>query len=188
MGELPTRREAIRILERERARTVDLLDALPKAALMRTGLGGGTWSPKDLIGHLATWEEFALDALAAWERGERAPIDDLAYTVPTSKINDQAVRRKAPWSLAKVRRESERTHRELLDAIASLSDARWRAPVTARGRSQLGKRLGSILGGPGGGFHHDAGHHRSLVAFVADQTGRTGRPSGAGSSARRSNR
>lgn len=168
MAELPTRREAIRILERERARTEELLDALPRAAFTRTGLGGGTWSPKDLIGHLATWEEFALDALAAWEQGERAPIDDLAYTVPTSKINDQAVRRKAGWSLAKVRRESERTHRELLEAVGTMSDARWRGPVTVRGRSQLGKRLGAILGGPGGGFHHDAGHHKSLAAFVAE--------------------
>ena len=167
MADLPARRDAIRILERERARTNDLLEALPRSAMTRTGLGGGTWSPKDLIGHLATWEEFALDALAAWERGERAPIDDLAYTVSTSKINDQAVRRKASWTLAKVRRESERTHRELLDAISALSDERWRAPVTPRGRSQLGKRLGAILGGPGGGFHHDAGHHKSLAAFVS---------------------
>jgi hypothetical protein len=152
-ADLPTRREALRILERERARTSDL--------------GGGTWSPKDLIGHLATWEEFALDALAAWERGERAPIDDLAYSVPTSKINDQAVRRKASWTLPKVRRESERTHHELLEAISALPDERWRAPVTPHGRSQLGKRLGAILGGPGGGFHHDAGHHKSLAAFVS---------------------
>jgi hypothetical protein len=171
-AEFPTRRAAIRILERERARTEELLDALRRSALTRTGLGGGTWSPKDLVGHLATWEEFALDALAAWERGERAPIDDLLYTVPTSKINDQAVGRKASWSLARIRRESERTHRELIAAIASLSEARWRGPVTPRGRSELGKRLGSILGGPGGGFHHDAGHHRSLAAFV----GRYGDP------------
>jgi hypothetical protein len=162
----PTRREALRILERERALTRTLLDALPRSALTVPGLGGGEWSPKDLIGHLATWEEFALDALAAWDRGERAPIDDLLYTVPTSRINDQNVARKTTWSLAKIRRESERTHLELLEAIGSISDARWRGPVTKRGRSPLGRRLGSILGGPGGGFHHDAGHHKSLRGYV----------------------
>lgn len=162
----PTRGEAIRILERERALTAELLGALPKTALTRPGLGSGDWSPKDLIGHLATWEEFALDALAAWDRGERAPIDDLLYTVATSRINDQNVARKAAWSLGKVRKESERTHLELLDAIGGLSDARWRRPVTARGRSPLGRRLGSILGGPGGGFHHDAGHHKSVRTYV----------------------
>ncbi|HEX6230362.1 MAG TPA: DinB family protein [Actinomycetota bacterium] len=168
MAEPTTRREALAILERERALTHDLLEALPRAALLSPGLGGGRWSPRDLIGHLATWEEFALDALEAWERGGRAPVDDLLYTVPTSRINDQAVARKASWSLPRVRRESERTHEELLAAIRSLSDARWRSPATPRGRSPLGRRLGAILGGPGGGFHHDAGHHRSLRAFVAE--------------------
>lgn len=166
MAEPTTRAEALRILEDLRAITAELLDALPRKALTTPGLGGGEWSPKDLIGHLATWEEFALDALAAWARGERAPVDDLLYTVPTSRVNDQAVRRKAPWALAKVRRESAATHEELLAAIRSLSDARWRAPASPRGRSPLGTRLGSILGGPGGGFHHDAGHHKSLRGYV----------------------
>jgi hypothetical protein len=43
--------------------------------------------------------------------------------VSTTRINEQAVRRKAPWSLAKIRRESERTHAEL---------ASWEGTVRAR--------------------------------------------------------
>jgi hypothetical protein len=129
------------------------------------GLGGGAWSPKDLVGHLASWEERALDALAAWGRDERAPIDDLWRTLSTTRINDQAVRRKAAWSLARVRRESERTHAELLEAIRTMSDARWRSPVTSRGRKPLGVRLGAILVGSGP-FGHDAAHLTSLARFV----------------------
>ncbi|MGZ8604670.1 MAG: DinB family protein [Actinomycetota bacterium] len=163
----PTRREAIRILERGRTLSIELLDALPRSALTRPGLGGGEWSPKDLMGHLASWEEYALDALAAWGAGERAPVDDLLFTVPTSRINDQNVRRKAGWSLPKARREFDRTHRELLDAIGALSDARWRAPVTQRGRSTLCKRLGTILGGRGV-FDHDGSHLKSLRAYVVE--------------------
>ena len=163
---VPTRREAIGVLEEGRARIDELLDRLPKAATTTPGLGGGAWSPKDLIGHLASWEEHALDALAAWARDERAPIDDLWFTLSTSRINDQAVRRKAAWSLAKVRRESERTHAELLDAIRRMSDVRWRSPATSRGRKALGARLGSILVGGNRPFRHDAAHLRSLQAFV----------------------
>jgi len=167
MGEptSPTRREAIAILEEGRARIDELLDLLPRAAMTIPGLGGGAWSPKDLIGHLASWEEHALDALAAWGRDQRAPIDGLWRTVSITRINDQAVRRKASWSLAKVLRESERTHEELLEAIRSMPDARWRSPATSRGRKPLGARLGSILVGAGP-FAHDAAHLRTLRGFV----------------------
>lgn len=169
MSERPalTRREALRVLEEGRARVDELLDVLPKAAMTEHGLGGGTWSPKDLVGHLASWEEHALDALAAWDKGERAPIDDLAYALSTSALNDQAVRRKAGWSLAKVRRDAEAVHEELVEAIRSMPDARWRAPATPKGRKPLGTRLGAILvGSSGAPFAHDAAHLRSLSSFV----------------------
>ena len=92
---VPTRDEAIHILEEGRARIEELLDRLSPRAMTTPGLGAGTWSPKDLVGHPASWEEYALDALAAWERDERAPIDELQFTLSTSRINDQAVQRKA---------------------------------------------------------------------------------------------
>ncbi len=165
----PSRREAVNILEEGRARIEELLDRLPRSAMTTPGIGGGTWSPKDLIGHLASWEEHALDALAAWERNERAPIDELQFTLSTSRINEQAVARKATWSLARVRREADRTHEELLGAIRGMSDARWRSPATSRGRKPLGARLGALLVGAGP-FGHDAAHVRSLAAFVDRHT------------------
>jgi hypothetical protein len=163
--QVPSRREAIRILERQRSETLSLIDGLPRKALTTPGLGGGEWSPKDLIGHLASWEEYALDALAAWDRGERAPIDALAWSVSTARINRQNVERKAVWSLPRVRRESERTFAELLAAIGAMTDARWRGPATPRGRKPLAHRLGGILGGPGP-FRHDESHLPSLRAFA----------------------
>ena len=166
---VPTRREAIGILQEGRAGIHELLDRLPRTAMTTPGLGGGTWSPKDLIGHLASWEEHALDALASWARDQRAPIDDLWFSLSTTKINDQAVRRKASWSLAKVQHESERTHQDLLEAIRTMPDARWGSPATSRGRKPLGARLGAILVGTGP-FGHDAAHLQSLWAFV-DQHG-----------------
>jgi hypothetical protein len=164
--EPPTRRAAVRILEQGRAGTLDLIERLPRAALTRPGLGGGEWSPKDLIGHLASWEEYALDALAAWDRGERAPIDDLQFSVSTSRINRQNVEQKAAWTLSRVRREADRTRDELVAAIETLSDARWRRPATERGRRPLGARLGAILGGPAGHFRHEEAHHPSIHVLL----------------------
>jgi hypothetical protein len=168
VADIPTRRATLRILRDERARTRELLDRLPRHRLTTPGLGGGEWSPKDLIGHLASWEEHALDALDAWDRGERAPIDAL-WSIGTNAINRQNVEMKAAWPLARVRGESERTFAELLDALGSLTDARWRGPVSSRGRRPLGARLGSILGGPAGPFRHDSSHQPSLRSFAGPE-------------------
>ena len=65
---------------------------------------------------LLEFSSVASGIVAADAMVKRAPIDDLWFTLSTAAINDQAVRRKASWSLAKVRRASERTHAELLEA------------------------------------------------------------------------
>jgi hypothetical protein len=166
--DVPTRRATLRILRQERARTQELLDGIPRSRLTTAGLGGGEWSPRDLVGHLASWEEYALDALDAWDRGVRPPVDALSWSIGTNAINRQNVERKAAWSVARVRRDSERTFAELLATIESLTDARWRGPASSRGRRPLGARLGSILGGPAGPFRHDTSHQPSLRSFVED--------------------
>jgi hypothetical protein len=162
----PTRRRAVAILERGRARTTELLERIPRARLSTPGLGGGDWAPRDLIGHLASWEGYALEAVAAWERGERAEIDRMWFTVSTARINAADVERKAAWPLAKILRDSARTHDELIELIRSMPDARWRTPATPRARKPLGARIASILAGPKGPLRHDEAHHASLEAFV----------------------
>jgi hypothetical protein len=164
--ELPTRKQAIDLLERGRAGTQALLDRVPRKHLSTPGLGGGEWSPRDLIGHLASWEEFALEAVDAWAHGERAEIDQNWFTVSTSAINSGNVERKRAWSLAKVTRESAATHEELLELIRSTSDQGWRTPATSRARKPLGARIGGIVGGPKGPFRHDEAHHPSLESFL----------------------
>ncbi|MFB3738524.1 MAG: DinB family protein [Candidatus Velamenicoccus archaeovorus] len=161
----PTRDEAIRILQESREAIEALLAQVPRDALERPGVGGGAWSPKDLVGHLASWEERALEALAAWERGERAPIDRELSTRKLSDINAEAVAATSGMTYAQVRRAADRTHTELLEAIRTMSDGRWYAPATARGRRPLGARLGQILLGTGP-FDHALAHVKSLRRFV----------------------
>jgi len=162
----PGRDEAIRLLRDDRIATQAYLDRLPRDALTTSGLGGGEWSPKDLIGHLESWEQHALDALDAWSRGAVAPSDHALRTVGLDPFNLAEVRRKERWSLARSIDSSAQTHRRLLSALGSISAEAWSAPPTNRGRRSLGTRIGGILGGPPGPFRHDAAHHPDLAAFV----------------------
>ena len=168
VDDLISRRRAIRILDEGHATVNGLVDRLSPRALSCPGLGGGDWSPKDLVGHLESWEEYAIEALDAWTDGRGVPIDAALWSTGTTAVNVEAVARKASRSGAEMRRRAERTHAELIRRLSETTDARWKAPGTPRARKAVGARLGGILGGPTGDFRHADAHLKDLRAFVAE--------------------
>jgi Protein of unknown function (DUF1706) len=163
---LPTRRQALKLLAEQRAEVDALLGRLPPRDRTRPGLGGGAWSPKDLVSHLELWERFALASVAAWERGERSPVDAELWSRSTSAVNADGIAAAAHLSWAQATRRADRTHTELVALIEGMSDRRWRTPATPRARKPLGARIGGYLAGTTGPFTHDAAHLRDLRAFV----------------------
>jgi hypothetical protein len=161
------RAEAIDELRDDRARTDALLDAIDPAAYETTGLGGGDWSPKDLIGHLETWDQHALDAIAAWQAGERPAIGVALETLGTDEVNRREVERKAAVPLEEVLTSAAATHRALLEALASVGDDWWGSKEHGDERSH-GQMLGGILGGSRGFFRHDPDHWPDLEAFAKE--------------------
>lgn len=163
---MTTREEAIDILERGQGAVRRLIKKIPAHWLARPGIGGGTWTPKDLLGHLCFWEENVLEALRAWDTGERAPIDREIYTRSIGAINAEAVRARSRHAFARVYRDWDNVHGELIRSIRTMSDARWENPATARGRKSLGHRIGQLLLGRAP-FEHAQSHLPDLEAFVA---------------------
>ncbi len=162
----PTKREALTIVERGHREVMRLIDELPPRALTTTGIGGGAWSPVDLIGHLAAWEGSALDALHAWSRRERAPIDIALDERGLDGVNADALAQASTLKPSALIKRSLETHAALVAAVRAVPADRWAKPPLTRGRP-LGLRVGSILGGPGGPFRHADAHLPDLRAFVA---------------------
>lgn len=174
----PTREEAVSILEEGQARLRELLDPVPEADLVReASIGGGEWSAKDLIGHIATWEELALRSLEEWRRGEIPWVEheEGPFRGPGTEhvdaFNAKAVDEKRRDSLEEVRQKSDETHQKLVAAIVGLSDEEWRAkasyPTEGGRRNRLVTLLGAILGAPKGPFAHAFAHLPDVEAFVA---------------------
>jgi len=160
------RRQALEELRQDRLRTNELMDAMDAAAYATAGVGGGDWSPKDVIGHLESWEQHALDAIAAWGADERPPIGVALETLGTDEVNRREAARKAALPVEEVLTSAAATHRALLEAIEAVSDEWWHAPADAD--RTHGQRIGAILGGELGLFRHDPDHHKDLGAFAAD--------------------
>ena len=162
----PTKREALAILASGHREVGRLIDRLPPRALSTTGIGGGAWSSADLLGHLAAWEGFGLDALHAWGRRERAPIDVALNARGLDGVNAEALAEATARTPARRRKGYLDTHVALVAAVRAVPADRWVKPPFSRGRP-LGLRLGSILGGPGGPYRHADAHLPDLRAFVA---------------------
>jgi Mycothiol maleylpyruvate isomerase N-terminal domain len=164
---VPSRTEAIEILRADRKRTDALLAGLGPSDMERIGLGGGDWAPKDLVGHLETWEQHALDALVAWDRGEVAPVAAALDTLGTDEVNRREVERKAGMSTESIATSAAATHERLLDALAALDDDRWAASPEPDDDDTIGRMVGGILGGTQGLFRHDPDHWPDLETFPA---------------------
>ena len=120
------------------------------------------------MGHLETWEENALEALDAWDRGERSPVAAELEALGTDGFNAREVERKAAMPGDAVRTSAAATHARMLERFAALTDERWASTPVEGDEGTVGTRLGSILGGELGLFRHDPDHWPDLEAFAAE--------------------
>jgi hypothetical protein len=144
-------------------------------------IGSGDWSAKDLIGHIATWEELALGAIRDFG-SRRTPWPERkggVFAAPaTGKIsafNARTVGQKRALSLREVKAAARKTHDALLSSIESLSDEDWKAkafyPTPNNRRRTLAALLGAILAANTGAFRHNLDHLPDLEAFVRSSSG-----------------
>ncbi len=158
---------ALRTLEEEHESVRELVEQLRDEDFEHSStIGGGDWSAKDLLGHLTSWEEHALEALRAWREGEPAPIQRALRIVGLNAVNAEAVAADRGRSSTTIRRRFDDIHRHLVAEISSMPDSTWDAPPTTRSQRSLGHVLGGIVGGPGGPFAHASSHLPHLRAYM----------------------
>lgn len=164
-----TREQAIATLE-DGQRQIDVLVArLTEEQLSKSRtIGGGEWSTKDLLGHVARWNEIAVEALGAWRDGKRPWIEDV-WRDGVDRLNAENFEASRDVSPDVARHRLRRSHDELVNAIRSMDNQEWHAgaPYAAERRSWLGMMLGSITGAPRRPFGHAFAHLPDLDGYVA---------------------
>lgn len=169
MWKTPTREQAKTILLACRAwtdREIEGLDA--KQLTTPTVLGDGTWSIKDLLGHLAAWEERALVVAGV----RPSPASSLSFA-SADDFNAHHLALRRSWSLPKVRRNYVSVRSSLVSAIDGMTDDEWFRKVSvANGTSALALVLARLLTGARHGyFAHDLAHGRDLEEAVRSLKG-----------------
>lgn len=173
---LVARDEALQRLQEGNDLLRDLTGSLSDEEWTRSGtMGGGDWSVKDLIGHVASWEEIALESLAQWRAGRKPGIEESVFDTPGAidRLNAENLERKRPLEPRTIREQADETHSRLLDEIRQMTDEEWgaRASYDTERRKRLGDLLGSILGAPRQPFGHAFAHLPDLEGYVSSSRG-----------------
>ena len=80
----------------------------------------GPWSVKDLIGHVATWDQEAIQALRRYlsDRDTKA----LVTWPDVDDFNARETARKRDTSLAELRRQLDETHLQIVELVSGLAE------------------------------------------------------------------
>jgi len=127
------RREMIRRVERSRAATLVLLKRLPTEEILgpRTQ---GDWSIKDVLAHIAAWEEEGTRRLRLIARGQAPRMVFYETMADADRFNARAVAETQSTSVAGVLRRLARARQRLVLALRrlpprSLNDSSHELPV-----------------------------------------------------------
>jgi hypothetical protein len=163
--------EAVATLEEGHGRVRDLLSGHTTEELSQPAtIGGGDWSAKDLVGHLAWWEELAIATLTEWRLGRRPWVENVFEDLPggIDRINAEDQARKAGRTWKEVLALSDGVHRALVSELRAVSEEEWNAKAfyeTDRD-TRLGVLLSRVLGAPKRPFGHAFAHIPDLEAYV----------------------
>lgn len=118
--------QVVAAIHREWAIWLNVLEGIPDSLQGERGVCG-TWSIKDLLGHIAIWDRRSLEYAQRRQRGDATDPG-----IDWQTINNESAERNKNRPAAELRAEMEETHQALLDAIPGLTnlEAGWIADGT----------------------------------------------------------
>jgi hypothetical protein len=93
----------------------------------------GTWSLKDILAHVTTWEEEALKYLPLIIQGDKPPRYSTMYG-GIDAFNARMMEQKSGLSLSEVTRQLDETHRRLIDYVQSVPEEQFARETRFRRR------------------------------------------------------
>ncbi len=107
------------------------IDKFPESAWEIAG-ACGVWSVKDIIAHLASYEEVLVDILTASPGGDSTPTTPMlnSYIELGGQFNDIEVNRRKAKTIQDVFAEFNDTHAQVMSLIANIPPETLRQPGT----------------------------------------------------------
>ena len=104
------------ILKYDHLTVLQTLDGFPKSAWDTPG-ACGVWSVKDIIAHLASYEQVLIDVLTSFEGSDPTPVLNRLIELG-SQFNDTEVSRRKEKTMKEVLGEYNDTHTQVIFMVA----------------------------------------------------------------------
>lgn len=129
------KQQLIAKLERAWAELQDAYAGLSEAQMLEPGVTGG-WSVKDILAHVTVWEAEALKHLPHILEGKRPPTYASQYG-GLDAFNAQMSAQKHALPLARVLKDLEETHRQLIAYVQAAPEEQITTATRFRNRLRL---------------------------------------------------
>ena len=161
-----TREEILKTLNDQHAELTNVLAEIPNAAQTQLPYVNW-WTLKDLIGHISMWSQVAIQLIADYKLDGVPKQLGIKDDDDLDRYNKRGVAMRRDWTLAAVRAEFESTHRDLVAAVESLSDADLIKPLPQPwGEGAAMERLIAV-----NSHQHIPEHIEQISAFKAQLAG-----------------
>ena len=119
---------AVAILKYGQQTVLHTLEEFPEAAVEKPG-ACGVWSVKDIIAHLASYEEVLVDVLATFGSLQPTPYLN-KFTEPGGQFNDTEVDLRKSRTMSEVLAEFNDAHAQVMSLATQISSERFRQTGT----------------------------------------------------------
>ena len=155
-----TRDEILKTLNEQHAELSAALDGISEETLTRIPYVDW-WTIKDLIGHITLWQQVALQFIGEYKLNGLPQQLGIKDDDDLNRYNKRGVAMLRDLSLSAVREEYATTHRDLVAAVESLSDADLVKPLPAPwGEGATMERLIAV-----NSYQHAPEHIEQIVSF-----------------------
>ena len=155
-----TRDEILKTLNEQHTELLAALDGIPEETLTRIPYVDW-WTIKDLIGHITMWQQVALQFIGEYKLNGVPQQLGIKDEDDLNRYNKRGVATRRDWSLQAVRDEYATTHRDLVAAVESLSDADLVKPLPSPwGEGATMERLIAV-----NSYQHVPEHIEQIAAF-----------------------
>jgi hypothetical protein len=139
-----TRDEILKTIKEQHAELLAALAVFPEGAMTQRPIVEW-WTVKDLLGHIAMWEQVAIKFINEYKRDGVPQMLGIEGDAAIDACNKRGVVLRRDLPLARVRAEFDAAHHDLIAAIETLTDADLVKPLPQPwGKSATMERLIAI--------------------------------------------
>ena len=121
MDKPTTKGQLLKDIRTERKKLENALKGLPDAAMVKAP-AAGEWSVKDILAHIAFWEQFFLQRYRAGLRGEKQVMPEWSKSGVLDDINKEVYERNLKRTLSDVKKEFHTSYKLIFDAVEQIPE------------------------------------------------------------------